>query len=407
MELPPRVGRYEVERLLGEGGMGRVLLARDSVLGRRVALKILRDDLGLPPELRAQLVERMRQEASAAATVSHPGLVTLHDMGEDETMGLFLGFECIDGPTLRDRLRSGPLPPVEVAAIARTLGAALTCAHAAGVLHRDVKPENVMLARSGAKLTDFGIARIPDSTLTRASTVLGTPAYGAPEALASGAFGPASDQFSLAATLYEALTGRRAFPGDDALAVATRVATAQHLAVTSVLRSLREFSHLDALFDRALAKTPRSRFPTCEAFGSLLAAELEGSIGGPVFTPVPGSVSPPSFAARAARRWQNGAAVFGVLVILGLVVVGRFQATEGVSLKEVASAFASAAGGPKTAVLPPPPHRLRPPASSSAGPASEANSPPSPPSAVPFPSGASAAPSASGGAPVPSTTTPP
>src|SRR5271170_6178926 len=168
MDLPDRIGRYDVEHLLGQGGMGRVLLARDTVLGREVALKILRDDLGLTPELKEQLVDRMRQEARAAAALSHPAMVTLHDMGEDEHVGLYLVFERIVGPTLRERLHEkGPLPPTEVARLARALGSALTHAHAAGVVHRDVKPENVMLSPTGPKLTDFGIARMPDSTLTR------------------------------------------------------------------------------------------------------------------------------------------------------------------------------------------------------------------------------------------------
>jgi serine/threonine protein kinase len=206
-----RIGRYEIELLLGQGGMGRVFLARDTVLGRDVAIKVLRDDLGLTPELRAQLVERMRQEARATATLSHPAMVTLHDMGEDDRVGLYLVFERIAGPTVRERLHeTGPLPHAEIAQIARALGSALTHAHVAGVVHRDVKPENVMLSAVGPKLTDLGIARLPDSTLTRTTTVLGTPAYSAPEALASGTFGPESDQFSMAATLYEALTGQRA-----------------------------------------------------------------------------------------------------------------------------------------------------------------------------------------------------
>ncbi len=346
MDLPARIGRYDVERLLGQGGMGRVLLARDTVLGREVALKVLRDDLGLTPELKAQLVDRMRQEARAAAALSHPAMVTLHDMGEDEHVGLYLVFERIIGPTLRERLHDkGPLPPIEVARLARALGSALTHAHAAGVVHRDVKPENVMLSPVGPKLTDFGIARLPDSTLTRASTVLGTPAYSAPEALASGAFGAQSDQFSLAATLYEALTGKRAFPGDDVLVVATRVATGKQPAPTAVLPTLRGFPHVDVIFDRALAKEAKSRFASCEAFGGALAAELEGANAAYMMTPVPRS----SIVTRATRRWQNIAALGALVVIVTLVVVGRFREPDedGVSLKSVASAFAATAAMPR------------------------------------------------------------
>jgi serine/threonine-protein kinase len=337
MELPSRIGRYEVDRLLGQGGMGRVLLARDTVLGREVALKILRDDLGLTPELRAQLIDRMRQEARAAAALSHPAMVTLHDMGEDPDVGLYLVFERIVGSTLRERIEQrGPLSPSEVAQAARGLGAALTHAHAAGVVHRDVKPENVMLSPTGPKLTDFGIARLPDSTLTRATTVLGTPAYSAPEALASGTFGPHSDQFSLAATLYEAVTGKRAFPGDDVMAVATRVATGKQPGPSTLLPSLQAFPHLDVIFDRALAKEAKNRFASCEAFGSALAAELEGANAGYMMTPVPRS----SIATRATRRWQNLVALGGLAVIIALVVVGRFHGADegGVSLRRRSTA---------------------------------------------------------------------
>jgi serine/threonine-protein kinase len=228
---PKTIGRYEVERLLGQGGMGRVWLARDTVLGRRVAIKVLRDDLALPPSVREELITPMRHEAQSAAAVSHPNIVTLHDMGEDPVVGLFLVFEYVAGPradgpeSLRDRLRDGPLPLVEVAKLARELGSALTFAHAAGVIHRDIKPENILFSRTGSKIADFGIARIPDSTITRVNTVLGTPAYTAPEALSKGDFGAASDQFAFAATHYEAATGMRAFGGDDPIATAGKVSS--------------------------------------------------------------------------------------------------------------------------------------------------------------------------------------
>ncbi len=371
MTLPARIGRYDVERLLGEGGMGRVLLGRDTVLGRRVALKILRDDLGLTPEHKAQLVERMRHEARAAAALSHPGMVTLHDMGEDDAVGLFLVFELLEGPTLRERLQRGPLPPRDVAALARTLGAALSHAHDAGVLHRDVKPENIMLTPLGAELTDFGIARLPDSTLTRGTAVLGTPAYSAPEVLGTGSFSPRSDQFSLAATLYEALTGERAFAGDDALTVATRVAMAKPTAPTQVLPMLAGFAQLDVILDRAMAKDPMARFASCETFCTHLAAELEGA--GAIVTPL----SRMSLVPRATRRWQNAAALVALGVIATLLVAGRTERPEsrGASLREVANAFAAAAAGPtRTSAVTTTPvtHRFRPVPSASAGPGASA-----------------------------------
>src|SRR5262245_11789385 len=180
--LPKSVGRYEVVRLLGEGSMGRVLLAHDPVLDRDVAVKHLRGDLKIPRDVREGLIKRMRHEARAAARVPHPNLVVLHDMGEDPAVGLFLVFEYVEGPTLKQRIaREGRLPPAEAARLAAGLGEALTTAHEAGILHRDVKPENVMLARTGGKIADFGIARIPDSTLTHQGGLMGTPAYSAPE----------------------------------------------------------------------------------------------------------------------------------------------------------------------------------------------------------------------------------
>ncbi|MCS6902255.1 MAG: serine/threonine protein kinase, partial [Polyangiaceae bacterium] len=253
--LPPTIGRYEVIRILGQGAMGRVLLARDPVLNRDVAIKILRDDLGIPPEVREGLVVRMKHEAQAAARVSHPNLVTLHDMGQDPMVGLFLVFEYVSGPNLKERIRSGRLPPQQAARLARELGNALAMAHLSGVLHRDVKPENILLAPTGAKISDFGIARIPDSTLTRTGSLLGTPAYCAPEALAAGHFSPESDQFSLAATLYEAISGERAFPGDDAVGVATKIQIEEP---RPIARRCNLPDEVDEILLRALSKDPRA-----------------------------------------------------------------------------------------------------------------------------------------------------
>src|SRR5262245_1660583 len=194
-ELPAGIGRYCVVRLLGRGAMGRVLLARDPVLDREVAVKLLRDDLTLPPEQRDARLARLRPEARASARVAHPTIIGLHDMGEDAELGLYLVFEYADGTTLKERLTRGALGPEASAKLAREIGDALSTAHEAGVLHRDIKPENIMLTRTGGKIADFGIARVPDSTLTRDGGLLGTPAYSAPESIKSGVFSPASDQF--------------------------------------------------------------------------------------------------------------------------------------------------------------------------------------------------------------------
>lgn len=271
MRLPNSVGRYRVERELGKGAMGRVLLCHDPVLDRNVALKHLRTDLAIAPEQREPLLDRMRQEARASARVSHPHLVALHDMGEDPHVGLFLVFEYVEGPTLKERLEQGPLPPNRSARLARELGSAMRVAHHAGVLHRDIKPDNVILSDNGAKLADFGIARMPDSTLTQGGSVLGTPAYSAPEAVGEGNFSPGSDQFSLAATLYEAISSSRAFPGDDAVAVATLIANEEP-------RPIANLAGLDSAVDRvllrAMSKTPAQRYPDCEQFASALAEAL-------------------------------------------------------------------------------------------------------------------------------------
>ncbi len=324
--LVEQIGRYTVVRLIGQGAMGRVLLANDAVLDRQVAIKILRDDLGLPPEHLVTLYERMRQEARASARISHPNLVSLFDMGEDYRVGLFLVFEYVEGLTLKQRIAQGALGPETIQRLALELGSALAEAHQAGVLHRDIKPENVILARAGAKIADFGIARVPDSTLTRDGRLLGTPAYSAPEAISHGNFSPASDQFSLATTLYEALSLHRAFPGDDAVAVAARITYEEPPGIAAIC-GLN--SRVDTVFARALAKNPKARFESCLHFTQALAEAL--ALPGRRSTPtISDAESPPPVVVSAAHRNTQVAivaAIIGGLLSLALAhVVRNFQA---------------------------------------------------------------------------------
>jgi serine/threonine-protein kinase len=183
-------------------------------------------------------------------------------------------FEYVEGETLEERLKRGPLTAGEAARLARELGGALSEAHAAQVLHRDIKPENVLLSRMGAKIADFGIARLPDSSLTRPGGILGTPAYSAPEAIDIGSFSPESDQFSMACTLFEAISARRAFPGDDAVTVTGLVQTTEP---AELARLFRLDERVDTLLARAFSKHPSARFASCEEFGKALAEALETS----------------------------------------------------------------------------------------------------------------------------------
>lgn len=353
-----RVGRYQVERRIGQGGMGVVFLATDTVLGRQVALKLLRDDLGLPPEVKTALFSRMRNEARAAAALLHPHVVTLFDMGEDDTHGLYLVFEYVPGKTLRERIEERVLGPSEAVHIIGELADALSAAHEAGIVHRDIKPENILLTPRGAKLADFGIARVPDSTLTLGQAILGTPAYSAPETLSAADFGAASDQFSLAATAYEALTGRRAFPGDDALQVSAKVAAGEVPPLEGVSLPEPALRAIHAVLVRAMSKAPGDRFVSCRAFADRLAVAMSDTTeGGTAAT----STTTPSRTSLVLRkrtnRIQNIVAAGGLLVIVTLVLIGRRQrgddAAPSAALPSVNVPASSVLGVPSAKAKPP------------------------------------------------------
>ena len=257
---------YEITAELGAGAMGRVYLARDAHTGRHVALKFL-PAAGADAAAR----ERLRREAGAAARLSHLGIVTLYSLEEAEGE-LFLVQEYIEGESLAARLRRGALGPAEVARLARELAAALAHAHAHGVLHRDLKPENVLIAADAHfKIADFGIARIEGApTLTEAGTAVGSLSYMAPERM-SGARGDArADLFGLGAVLYEAMSGKRAFPGEHEAAVTYAVMNEEPPPL-DVPRSLEPLARLVM---RLLAKEPAERPASAEVVAGLLA-EME------------------------------------------------------------------------------------------------------------------------------------
>jgi eukaryotic-like serine/threonine-protein kinase len=221
---PTRLGRYMIESVLGKGAMGVVYLARDPVIGRRVALKTLSvpSDVEEAEEFRT----RFLREAQAAGMLNHSGIVTVHDAGVDDGTGLsFIAMEYIEGRSLREFLRSGHgFAFSEVARIGAALAGALDYAHSKGVVHRDIKPANILFTPQGvAKITDFGVARLETSNLTATGQFIGTPNYMSPEQVAGGIVDGRSDLFSLGVVLFELLTGQRPFPGHSLTEVAYKI----------------------------------------------------------------------------------------------------------------------------------------------------------------------------------------
>jgi tRNA A-37 threonylcarbamoyl transferase component Bud32 len=257
---PEKIGRYAIDRMLGQGAMGSVYLGRDPSLDRKVAIKTVRD-LDLDAGRKKSFLERFRNEAKAAARLSHPSIVQVYDVGEEDGLGPFLVFEYVQGTTLKQILRMrGGLAPAEVLSIAGQIASAIDTAHQSGIIHRDVKPDNILVADDGrAKLADFGVARLPDAALTREGQFLGTPCYAAPETLSSGKYSPRSDIFSFAAVVYELLSGVRAFPGDDAISVAHAVIHDDPIPPSEAGK--RELPRaLDEVVLQGLAKDARERY---------------------------------------------------------------------------------------------------------------------------------------------------
>jgi len=260
--------RYQLEELSGTGGMSRVFRARDLQLGRRVALKILHERFAADPVA----VERFRREARAAARLSHPNIVTVIDRGESEGRQ-FIVFEYVEGESLKQLVaRAGPLPVAEALELTVQVGRALAFAHAHGVVHRDVKPQNVLLRDGTPKVTDFGIARTVDvdgAGHTATGTVLGTADYLSPEQARGENATERSDVYSLAVCLFELLTGRVPFSGENAVAVALRHVDEPPPGVRELRPEVPP--RLAAAVARGMAKDPEARFESMDAF----IAELE------------------------------------------------------------------------------------------------------------------------------------
>ena len=335
------VGRYELEELVGEGGMSSVYRAYDTVLERRVAIKVLHEHFSRDPEY----VERFRREARAIARLAHPNVVTVIDRGEWEGRQ-FIVFEHVAGENLKAVIaREGPLPADRALELACQIARALSFAHELGIVHRDVKPHNVLLDGSGtAKVTDFGIARALDSdeALTATGTVLGTGQYLSPEQANGERGDERSDQYSLGVVTFELLTGTAPYSGDNLMAVAMR-----HVRdpVPSV-RALRPdvSRRVDAVVARSMAKRPEQRYASMGEFAVALESCRAKVAGGREQQPdedtgVMPSPRPPAPAAdtqappaqpgtTVAAPRRSGLRVAAILLVAAVVLVGNLLVLE-------------------------------------------------------------------------------
>jgi serine/threonine-protein kinase len=211
------IGRYEVIKTIGKGAMGVVYKARDPLLDRVVAVKTIMSPQQQGRRVRSAFLERFQREAKAAAKMSHPAIVTIFDVGVDEETGApFMVLEYLPGESLADRLDRVRLPLARCVQIGLDLSSALSFAHRQRIVHRDVKPANVLHAGDNRwKLADFGIARLPDSDLTQVGIFMGTPGYSPPEAIREGRYTPQADVFAWGAVMYELMSGRIPYEGPD------------------------------------------------------------------------------------------------------------------------------------------------------------------------------------------------
>lgn len=291
---PSRLGRYLVERILGKGAMGVVYLARDPVISRQVALKTL----AVPEEAEEaeEFQQRFLREAQAAGILAHPGIVTVHDAGVDEATGLsYIAMEFVEGKSLRELLREGaPFAYSEVARIGAILANALDYAHAKGVVHRDVKPANILLTpQRHPKITDFGVARLESSNLTATGQFIGTPNYMSPEQVTGDPVTNRSDLFSLGVVLFELLTGTRPFAGSSLTEITYKIVNTPPPIPSQLRPGLPPA--FNPILLKLLEKDPSKRYASGADVAKALEALGRVLVGthspGPSATPVARSVS--------------------------------------------------------------------------------------------------------------------
>lgn len=334
-------GRYRIQRRLGKGGMARVYLAEDESLDRQVAIKILADRHSDDPHF----VERFQREARAAARLNHPNLVQIYDQAQVDGTS-YIVMEYVEGETLKDLIRrEAPLDPRQAIGIAMQVLAALRVAHQAGIVHRDIKPQNILVQPDGrVKVADFGIARAEGgSDMTEAGSIVGTAQYLAPEQAQGLPLGPPADLYSMGIVLYEMLSGRVPFEGDSAVTIAMKHVQEPPEQLTD--RNPLVPPGLEAVVMRALAKNPAQRYQTAEEMGVdldrvrqglpvseetlVIGAETVAHAPRITETMIQPRTAPPPPAGRDNRRLWGVLAVIGVVALAIVIGVAVWASTRG------------------------------------------------------------------------------
>ncbi|HKQ68575.1 MAG TPA: serine/threonine-protein kinase [Polyangiaceae bacterium] len=369
-------GRYVVENILGEGGMGIVYLARHKVIGKKVAVKVLRTDFAHDREI----AERFLQEARAASSIGSPHIVDIADFGELDDGSTYIVMELLDGVSLSKLANAKKrLPLHRIIGIGRQIADGLAAAHARGIVHRDLKPENVFLVRRGSdpdfvKILDFGIAKVTkDATSkeTRAGMLFGTPHYMSPEQAAGTPVDGRTDVYALGVILYELVSGRVPFDGDNMIAILTQHLLKNPIPLRTLVPDAGVPPALEAIILKAMSKQADQRYPTMEAMSvdldKLLRKEtpvaltemvfraasmfppdvlLQRSAPAPV-DPSPGRAAPPRVPMRQPRTpWGMYAGMTAILMCCGLVLGVFLQASS--STAQVTNSVVSAAAAPST-----------------------------------------------------------
>ena len=270
------VGRYRIVGELGRGAMGVVYQAQDPAIGRMIAVKTIRLNELTEDSERERMRERLFREAQSAGILSHPGIVTIYDIAEENGMA-YIFMELVNGPPLEKMLKAEQAPDKEtLLSIFRQTALALDYAHKKGIVHRDIKPSNIMVHEDGtAKITDFGVAKIVSQQLTQAGTIMGTPSYMSPEQVQGGTISGRTDQFSLAVIAYEVLTGEKPFTADYLPTLLFKIVREDPAPPQRLNSTLA--APVETVMRRALAKNPADRYETCVEFVNALAVACNAS----------------------------------------------------------------------------------------------------------------------------------